>query len=972
MAYSLFVTTDPAQSLPDVSELLCPWNMDVALCPVLAASCRPEPRPGCTDSMAQNYEAIANEDDASCWYAGCTASIATNYDSRAVRSDGSCIFPVVGCLNPAASNYRSSATVAGECRLPGCTDPTSVAYDSEATYGDGSCALAVEGCTVSSADNYWSAATHARSDSCQVGGCTLTAAPNYESAATYNNGSCEAPLPPWVVLALAAVTPPPPPPPPPPPSNGRRRLQATTCIDFPSFATSSGTDCQTYEASLLCQGSTYGPSWSPLFGTFAAWENSQGMHPGVACCACGGGNLRVGCMAPVAKNYDGLATFGGLCTYAFFGCTDSAANNYVPQATDDDGGCDHTTLTYGCLDQQALNFDSTANRGSVCMYAVYGCMSSSATNFEGDATVDNGGCRFVYPGCLDPLGLNYDPSANAQLSACVYPVRGCTDSTARNYVAVANVDDGSCVIVVPGCTLVDSPNYNPVASEDDGSCLPPLVSGCTRTDAINYRVDAEVDDGSCLDLVLGCIVPYALNYDSTATRNDGSCVIGSPPPSPPPPELPPPSSPPPSPPAPPLPPPPPEPPVPPSSPPRGPASPPAPPQTPPLHPPALPCGWTTENRLCEGLRVHLFATSPWACRESCCIDSDCSVYQFSAQEGCLLGASTWCDDDMTSSWPVSGGRKVGSESTPSREAATAASSASHGGRGGAMASANADSSQATQGDSTLVTLSVVTGTVFFLLALCASRLLARRLRSRPPAIVLPRPRTHGNLPRKPPEVPLPERTGTRLQGLLPSWMRSAPRVAPPAVEARGAAAEQPRRQACHASRTSQLAELPAPPTRSASGSRLAANASPFFPLRDIKLVDDDNGGVWACTCVAVASPGVAGARKLSPRQPPSLGHDADVDDPERYCPRSDDGTAEEDDDSLAAGPPNPIDTQQLADDVEKIEQQLKELRALKAALMSEVAPPRPCRVSFYPEEGDPVEAANLDVQTTTADRNRLE
>jgi len=48
---------------------------------------------GCMDSLAFNYDTLANTNDSSCCYvAGCTDPIALNYDANACSDDGSCIY----------------------------------------------------------------------------------------------------------------------------------------------------------------------------------------------------------------------------------------------------------------------------------------------------------------------------------------------------------------------------------------------------------------------------------------------------------------------------------------------------------------------------------------------------------------------------------------------------------------------------------------------------------------------------------------------------------------------------------------------------------------------------------------------------------------------------------------------------------------------------------------------------------------
>ena len=610
--YTAFVTSDPQLSTPDVSSVICPWDMNVALCPVLSASCSAVPRLGCTDREAVNYRSTANTEDGTCWYCGCTLTSALNYDTRATANDGSCVYAIVGCTRSEARNYRALANTEcapSECRLPGCTEPSSLAYDSSATYSDGSCLAVVEGCTNPQADNYWSAATHSAPDSCVLGGCTRSSAANYNSLATYGDGTC-----------VDSVR--------------RQRRSLSSCVDFPGFISGTGANCFTHEAQGLCAGGTYGPSWSPLFGTFSNWANTQGVHAGMACCACGGGNLVLGCMAPAAINFNPSATAAdGSCSFTLRGCTDPTAYNYQSQATSNDGNCDYRPLKVGCLDQFALNHDPAATLSGSCSYAVNGCTDSVASNYNLDANTEDNSCLYLYPGCLDSNALNFDPTANAQMISCVFPILGCTDSAARNYFSLGTHDDGTCRYVVRGCTLVNSPSYDPEASEDDGSCLPPLVRGCTDSTAINYNFEAVVDEG-CIPLVLGCMVPYALNFDSHASRDDGSCVIASPPPSPPPPTAPPPSTPPPRPPAPPAPPPPPPPPIPPRHPPQPPLPPalppaiPAPHHPPPNHPPSLPCDWIFETRASSGLRHDPFVASESACRTLCCQEPDCDLYQF--------------------------------------------------------------------------------------------------------------------------------------------------------------------------------------------------------------------------------------------------------------------------------------------------------------------------------------------------------
>ena len=56
------------------------------------------PIDGCTDSLALNFDSLANYDDGTCCYiSGCSDSLAINYDASACFDDGSCIIIVYGC-----------------------------------------------------------------------------------------------------------------------------------------------------------------------------------------------------------------------------------------------------------------------------------------------------------------------------------------------------------------------------------------------------------------------------------------------------------------------------------------------------------------------------------------------------------------------------------------------------------------------------------------------------------------------------------------------------------------------------------------------------------------------------------------------------------------------------------------------------------------------------------------------------------
>ena len=178
----------------------------------------------------------------------------------------------------------------------------------------------------------------------------------------------------------------------------------------------------------------------------------------------------VGCMQPLAMNYDSRATVQGTtkCIYALPGCTDSRAGNYLSSANVEDTSC--IFVVKGCTQQNALNYDSSANTYEGCRFALPGCTNSLASNFASSATVDDNSCLMT--GCTDPTKFGYDPIANVDDGSCLNYISVCTDTTAANFVALApRLQSLPSKCIYPGCTNAMATNYNPSATADDGSCV---------------------------------------------------------------------------------------------------------------------------------------------------------------------------------------------------------------------------------------------------------------------------------------------------------------------------------------------------------------------------------------------------------------------------------------------------------------------------------------------------------------------
>ena len=238
---------------------------------------------GCTDSLAINFNPLANTDDGSCAYCiyGCMDSTAFNYDTLATCPDNSCVTIMYGCTDPLALNYYAGANIDdGSCIyfMFGCTDSMAINYSPGVLIDDGSCIYPIYGCTDSTAINYDTLAnTDDGSCIASVYGCTDSTAFNYYAGANIDDSSC--------IYAIYGCTDP-------------------------------------------CNSCNYNP--------LANMDDGSCVYS-TACMA-------TGCIDPLALNYDSTACYDdSSCVYCIYGCMDSTALNYDSLVTCDDGSCTYPT-----------------------------------------------------------------------------------------------------------------------------------------------------------------------------------------------------------------------------------------------------------------------------------------------------------------------------------------------------------------------------------------------------------------------------------------------------------------------------------------------------------------------------------------------------------------------------------------------------------------------------------------------------
>ncbi len=192
-----------------------------------------------------------------------------------------------------------------------------------------------------------------------------------------------------------------------------------------------------------------------------------------------------GCTDPTAINYNPDATVDdGSCEYA--PCEDSCPTVYDPVCVQDASSPDGIlTFPNACLAE-------CAGYTGWFTCPIYGCTDTAAINYNPDATVNDGSCIYEIPGCTDPSALNYNPEATVDDGSCEYGI--CEDSCDPNWYEPVCVYDGSTTTPID----FQNPCYAECAGYTNWQPCHTDIPGCMDPNAINYNPDATFDDGSCI------------------------------------------------------------------------------------------------------------------------------------------------------------------------------------------------------------------------------------------------------------------------------------------------------------------------------------------------------------------------------------------------------------------------------------------------------------------------------------------
>ncbi len=270
---------------------------------------------------------------------------------------------VMGCTDPCASNYDSSATADdGSCILP--EEPTTACYET-AAFNTTSCMWEVSGEQPEIDDN-----CDLTDDSFDDVNCVAVNTPNCPAGTTFDAANC-------------ACT-----------SEPVDGCTDDTACNFDPNATNDDGSCVFATGCDECDGAG-GVTDNPEEGTACDDGNPDTENDAIqADCTCAGDPIMGGAM----------------------GCTDANACNYNPMATMDDGSCEYTS----CADCEGTP-NGSATPGSACDD---GNPDTTGDTYQEDCSCTGSLLRM---GCTDAMACNYDPDAEADDGSCVLPGDSCND-----------------------------------------------------------------------------------------------------------------------------------------------------------------------------------------------------------------------------------------------------------------------------------------------------------------------------------------------------------------------------------------------------------------------------------------------------------------------------------------------------------------------------------------------------------------
>ena len=494
---------------------------------------------GCTDPSACNYDPSASDDDGSCLVPipnctvcyngtlvladidgdgicnanevpGCTNPVACNYDPSATDDNGSCLIAEENCT---VCNENSQTLMIidpdgdGICNADeifGCTIETACNYNPEATENDGSCLIPVENCLECNTAGTGLVLVDTDGDNIcdadEVPGCTDYKACNYEPWATEEDGSCIVPEEDCTQCAI---------------------LDGAWVLEDIDLNNNGVRDCDEVPGCTEPTACNYNSD--------ANVDNGSCIIPDENCTACSlipvNGQIVIG-LVLIDDDGDKICNANEV-----YGCTNPAATNYAPEATENDGSCQFDCVVAdGCMSFED-GLGSWINSMNDDMDWLVGSGSTPSYNtgpdeaFEGDDYIYIESSNPNYP---QKQAVLESPCYNVSAPSIVkfaYHMKG-NGATVGSLTLEIKVGAGYAFVPFVSFSGSQGPNWNEFSAELPAATIGNEVRFRLRAVTGNsFLSDIAVDDFCVLPTVAGCTDLLADNYDPSATFDDGSCTF---------------------------------------------------------------------------------------------------------------------------------------------------------------------------------------------------------------------------------------------------------------------------------------------------------------------------------------------------------------------------------------------------------------------------------------------------------------
>ncbi|MAQ31851.1 MAG: hypothetical protein CMD26_03855, partial [Flavobacteriales bacterium] len=171
---------------------------------------------------------------------------------------------------------------------------------------------------------------------------------------------------------------------------------------------------------------------------------------------------------------------------------------------------------------QVLDVTGNGNNGTIVCATYTNDVPSQSCEVVSCVELDEITVAFGVEGCSDQLACNYNENAVCEDDSCEYADinTDCDGNCLFGYVLI----DEICVLALSGCTDENACNYDPNANTDSGLCEYADINA----DCNGICLDGYVlNDGFCVLIIEGCSDDNACNFNPNVTIDNGSCQYSS-------------------------------------------------------------------------------------------------------------------------------------------------------------------------------------------------------------------------------------------------------------------------------------------------------------------------------------------------------------------------------------------------------------------------------------------------------------